>query len=407
MDSSALFYPSSSSIEFPSRKRIFDEELILKLESLTISKRKKLSDNISIILSNFPSQITLNQPNFIFKSQRRDWSSLPSDLLLCLVRLLDSMSDFASFRRVCKSWHDISAPSHYALASQPPLLLCTRFPDFSKAIFDISRQKFCKSFSYKSPSTLCYSHGFLISKSSLSSGFSLQNIFNGAQISLPNASEPFKRIRFSSSPISLNCTAVLIRPNESSLQFCQLGDSEWRIIAKQNIEETFDDLLFLNGKLYALMNTKNLVLIDLYSLKMKYLGDDDEINKSRNENDTNNNRWMLAECSGHLLRVMINNSQGLSAFRWDFKYDKWVEVLSLNGKSLFFSSGGFGGCISPNGNGIIRANCVYYIGYRNDRYYELSFSGRKTVHLFSKGSHSLAKGLSISNPPVWIFPSLC
>ncbi|KAJ4773605.1 hypothetical protein LUZ62_057862 [Rhynchospora pubera] len=382
------------------------DELLQSLEEIEITKRRRLStDPIHKITSQETSSENSNDDgsNCMNVDQERDWSSLTPDLLIEILRLFGSMRDFMAFREVCRSWRRVAAPTRYALARQPPLFLCTGFQVSSEGFIDMNclRLHILKLRQpHRVPCTLGYSHGFLISTIGLDyfdQTILLRNLFTGAEFLLPKTTEAFQRVRLSASPLSSECLVILFAPGDSIVQFCWSGQSHWRI-GCIGPDEVLDDMLFLNGKLYALTNGKKLLSVDPFSWKVAVLGVDDEI--SREESTNSVSKWVLAECNGQLLLIGYLSLGGLRLYKWDNKSSKWASTSSLDGCAMFLSFGGFAGSIVPSGSRI-RANCIYYFDHDRDGFYEYSLDDKILRYPFRY--YGLQKGCM----PVWVLPSLC
>lgn len=177
-------------------------------------------------------------------------------------------------------------------------------------------------------------------------------------------------------------------------------------MAFANLPHVFEDMLFVDGTLYALVNDLRLAIVELSdtSLELSFLGE--EMN---DESRPTGERLMLGECGGEVLLICQDNSETMvcRVFRWISGERKWVMITSLGGRTLFLGFHGFAACIGPDYPGI-RGDCVYAAGPRLGEWHEYSLADGTCDVRYAEypGAPSLNNNSPV-RPPVWIFPSLC
>jgi hypothetical protein len=168
----------------------------------------------------------------------------------------------------------------------------------------------------------------------------------------------------------------------------------------------FEDMLFIDDTLYALVNGLRLAIVELSdtSLELSFLGE--ELNA---ETRPEGSQFMLGECGGEVLLISQDHREMMSChvFRWMSGERKWATVTSLGGRTLFLGFHGFAACIGPDCPGI-QGDCVYAAGPRLGEWREYSLADGTCAVRYADypGAPSLNNNLSV-RPPVWIFPSLC
>ncbi|RLM87022.1 hypothetical protein C2845_PM04G21280 [Panicum miliaceum] len=335
--------------------------------------------------------------------------SPPPDVLPDIASRLTSLEDFFALRASCRAYRALLPPSRGVLASQSPLLLVALFPSFSEALFHLSLRRlhrFRLPWGHHLPPsrhTLLYAHGYLVTATTVSSHYPprllLLHLFSGVQIRLPKVPAPFTRVI-----LSEDLAVVLFLPGRPTVQHCHLGDALWRVVCA-DAPDVVDDMLFVDGTLYALVNGLRLAIVELSenSLELSYLGGDlDDESRSVGE------LFRLGECGGDVLLISEDHEMmDYRVFQWVSEEGKWASVTSLGGRTLFLGYDGFASCLGPDYPGI-RGDCLYAAGLRLGEWHEYSLTnGTCDVRYAEYPGAPPLNNSSPARPPVWVFPSLC
>lgn len=175
-------------------------------------------------------------------------------------------------------------------------------------------------------------------------------------------------------------------------------------MATADAPHVFDDLIFVDGTLYALVGLRLATLeLSESSLELSFLGGEyDEENRPVGE------RFMLGECDGEVLLISEEQAETVvyRVFRWVPEEGKWVMITSLGGRTLFLGFHGFAACVGP-GFPEIRGDCIYAAGRRLGEWYEYSLvNGTCDVCYAEYAGAPPLNSDSPLRPPVWVFPSL-
>ncbi|KAF7073777.1 hypothetical protein CFC21_078722 [Triticum aestivum] len=334
--------------------------------------------------------------------------SPPPDLLPDIARRLTSLEDFFSLRASCRDYRALLPASRPHLASQAPLLLVSLYPSFAEALFHPRLRRlhrFRLPWGHHLPPsrlTLLYAHGFLVTATTAAAQYPprllLLHLFTGDQQRLPRVPTPFSR-----AILSADLLVVLFLPGRSTVQHCRPGDALWRV-ATADAPHVFDDLIFVDATLYALVGLRLATLeLSESSLELSFLGGEyDEENRPVGE------RFMLGECDGEVLLISEEQAETVvyRVFRWVPGEGKWVMITSLGGRTLFLGFHGFAACIGP-GFPEIRGDCIYAAGRRLGEWFEYSLVNGTCDVCYAEyvGAPPLNSDSPL-RPPVWVFPSL-
>ena len=336
--------------------------------------------------------------------------SPPLDLIPDITSRLTSLEDFFALRASCRAYRAVLPPSRGALACQSPLLLVALFPSFSEALFHLSLRRlhrFRLPWGHHLPPsrrTLHYAHGYLVTATTASSHYPprllLLHLFSGEQLRLPKVPAPFTRVI-----ISDDLAAVLFLPGRPNVQHCHPGDALWRV-ATADAPHVVDDMLFVDGTLYALVNGLRLATVELSDslLELSFLGEEVD-----DDSKPAGGQFTLGECGGDVLLISQDHTEMMlyHVYRWVFEVGKWVSITSLGERTLFLGFFGFAACIGSYYPGI-RGDCLYAAGPRLGEWHEHSLAdGTCDVHYADYPGAPPLNNNSPIRPPVWVFPSLC
>uniref|UniRef100_A0A0E0BM10 KIB1-4 beta-propeller domain-containing protein n=1 Tax=Oryza glumipatula TaxID=40148 RepID=A0A0E0BM10_9ORYZ len=269
-------------------------------------------------------------------------SSSPSlDLIPYIARRLTSLEDFFSLRA------SYLPASRRLLASQSPLLLVSLYPSFAEALFHPRLRRlhrFRLPWGHHLPPsryTLLYAHGFLVTATH-------------RRQQLPAKAPPPPPLHRRAAPPPQGLRALLPRhphggpprPGPATVQHCHPGDALWRV-ASAPAPHVFDELISVNGTLYALVGLRLATLeLSESSLELSFLGK------------------VLLISVEHEERVVYR------VFRWE---RKWEMITNLGGRSLFLGLDGFAACVDEDHPGVGR-DCLYAAGRRLGEWHEYSLA---------------------------------
>ncbi|CAN6218466.1 unnamed protein product [Urochloa humidicola] len=333
--------------------------------------------------------------------------SPPPDVVPDIASRLTSLEDFFALRASCRAYRALLPPSRGILASQSPLLLVALFPSFTEALFHLSLRRLHR---FRLPwahhlslsrRTLLYAHGYLVTATDhYPARLLLLHLFSGEQVRLPKVPAPFSRVILSD-----DLVAVLFRPGSPTVQHYHLGDALWRVACTDALH-VIDDMLFVDGTLYALVNGLHLATVELSdnSLELTFLGGelDDESRPA-------GGMFRLGECGGEVLLISEDHTEVMvyHVFRWMSEEGKWASVTSLGRRTLFFNYDGFASCLRPDHPGV-RGDCLYAADRRLGEWHEYCLAdGTCDVRYAEYPGAPPLNNRSPARPPIWVFPSLC
>uniref|UniRef100_A0A0E0EU37 Protein TILLER ANGLE CONTROL 1 n=1 Tax=Oryza meridionalis TaxID=40149 RepID=A0A0E0EU37_9ORYZ len=288
-------------------------------------------------------------------------SSSPSlDLIPDIARRLTSLEDFFSLRASCRAYRALLPASRRLLASQSPLLLVSLYPSFAEALFHPRLRRlhrFRLPWGHHLPPsryTLLYAHGFLVTATTAANNYPprllLLRLFTGEQLRLPRVFAPFSRVI-----LTADLLVVIFLPGRATVQHCRPGDALWRM-ASAPAPHVFDDLISVNGTLYALVGLRLATLeLSESSLELSFLGGEHD-DANRPEGD----RFMLGECGGEVLLISVEHEERVvyRVFRWVSEKRKWEMITNLGGRSLFLGLDGFAACVDQDHPGWVHRRSI-------------------------------------------------
>ncbi|BAT15192.1 Os11g0670800, partial [Oryza sativa Japonica Group] len=112
--------------------------------------------------------------------------------------------------------------------------------------------------------TLLYAHGFL---TTAANNYPPRLLFTCEQLRLPKVFAPFSRVI-----LTADLLVVIFLAGRATVQHCHPGDALWRV-ASAPAPQVFDDLISVNGTLYALVGLRLATLeLSESSLELSFLG---------------------------------------------------------------------------------------------------------------------------------------
>ncbi|KAL6174649.1 hypothetical protein ACLB2K_051295 [Fragaria x ananassa] len=169
-----------------------------------------------------------------------DWSNLPEDLLISIVKRAVSMVDVFSFAAVCRSWRSVATKEDFTslVKQQVPLLLALSDDESSNELHNLTKDKLSEVHIPEATGKRYYSSnlGWIMTVSPGDTKVSMFNPFKiNSQIELPDINEwPWhflKKFVLSSSPSWTSDYIVMVLSQRSTLEFCRPGDKQWTSIA--------------------------------------------------------------------------------------------------------------------------------------------------------------------------------
>ncbi|XP_043700424.1 F-box/kelch-repeat protein At1g57790-like [Telopea speciosissima] len=285
--------------------------------------------------------------------KQRPWSDLPTDLLKLIETNL-TLEDSIRFSYVCKNWNSLDR-SHRVINQTPILLFHPINDDAICEFFDPSQRK---SYFHQVPELLnavIYSSKddwLLVSNNIL--GIYLLNPFTNSKIDLPYFDpEQFQELEvtLSCAPTSPAFMVFAIRDTYPdtlpgvTINIWHFGDSQWTTINHFYQDELLQFAVygltpfFCNGLFYCL-NTHNFNMIGVFDPK-EYTWSILPVPPPMPIRFTDlNYMWravFMAEFKGELLFVHMLYPRNPNIFKLDLYENRWVEIRSLEGETLFVS----------------------------------------------------------------------
>ncbi|GJM99323.1 hypothetical protein PR202_ga16413 [Eleusine coracana subsp. coracana] len=140
-------------------------------------------------------------------------------------------------------------------------------------------------------------------------------------------------------------------PGKATIQHCHPGDTLWHM-AYANPPHVFEDMLFVDGTLYVLVNDLRLAIVPLSytSLELSFLGE---------ESRPAGERFMLEGGRKEVLLISQDNCETIvcRVFCWVYGERKWGMITIFSRQTLFLGLHGFATCIGPADSPGIRGDC--------------------------------------------------
>ncbi|XP_043725596.1 putative F-box protein At5g55150 [Telopea speciosissima] len=254
----------------------------------------------------------------------------------------------------------------------------------------------------------------------------------------PEQSSPnyIRRAMLLSPPSAANnldgdCLVVAIF-NTHSLAFCRAGDRAWTPIAiaiaikNRRTGKYFEDIIFYDGKLYAITLNYDRILVELVPHPKETSCNIAPPAAAEEEEEKDHHNYpksvYLVECVGELLMVIkwgifvwgseIPETNKLKIFKLDLQDRCWIKVEDLGDQMLFIGTNtGFSVSAALVDHRLFKGNCIYFI----DEYYShltrgILFGDNAThelgvFHLKDnrcEKSYLLDYSRSSLSPPIWL-----
>ncbi|AES69472.1 putative F-box domain-containing protein [Medicago truncatula] len=355
-----------------------------------------------------------------------DWSDLPKELLNMISQRIDIEIDLIRFRSVCSNWRRSSSVSdhHLSLTINFPLLkslsdsTITSFCCLSKrSIFLIKQQpppqqqtlirpwlvRITQNSSGKTKLNCPLTH---ISHLSSSTSFHLPRLIDFNKLSVLHLGTDFITDEFTSNSVLLPQKVISIGKHSlvlgilknctPQLMLFRCGNEPWEWI--YDISTTSGDICVFKGQCYAVDKFGRTVMI----------GPDSTVQLVAEHVVHGGDRKLLVESDGELLLVDIYESLhfNIKVFRFHEKEKKWVNLMNLGDRVLFFGKG-TSFSASASDLCVSKGNCIIFIDDAITNYWMQGGNG--VYHLdqgrVSSVSHYHEYFNLFSPPPDWILKS--
>ncbi|XP_077219442.1 F-box protein SKIP23-like [Tasmannia lanceolata] len=278
-------------------------------------------------------------------SSMGEWSELPNEILILILKLLPLIFDHLQFGSVCKSWHRAMVENRPWLLSRrqlPFLMLPDKERTQIRQFFSLSENKLYDINLPEFNGKWCCasSNGWLITVDE-SSNVSLLNPFSRIQIQLPSLNK-FKyhqyeanpdfpsnyeyifKVVLSANPLSTpNYIVVAIVTTMLRLSFYKPGNETWTTV--ETPWEPFADVICYRGQFYAINHFGVVVLCDFASSDLPKFTVVMPEPPYRGRND----KVYLVESAGELLKV-------IRYYDWNPELDRYYEVDADEDEDLRF-----------------------------------------------------------------------
>ncbi|KAE8798425.1 hypothetical protein D1007_26288 [Hordeum vulgare] len=298
------------------------------------------------------------------------------ELISQIASRLTTLHDFFALRA---TYRDLLPPSPSSLASQAPHLLLV---PGSRALFHLPLRRHLRfrlplplpDTDPTAPAAAFYSLGCRVAIVSPSHhDLSFVHLLTGEQFRLPHPPADFCRLLLSGDLVLAFLPTV-----GHVLQYCRLGDAEWRM-ASCSESYVLEDLIFVKGTLHALVRSQDagglcyrlavVKLSDTNSVEFTFLG-----GRLDTQAAHESSYFCLAECLDELLLVGATGDtpEKFHVFRWQSGdgEGRWTRTASLGGCTMFLSYFHFANRMRYFG-GFFFASCLGpdHPGFRRDYLY--------------------------------------
>jgi hypothetical protein len=121
------------------------------------------------------------------------------------------------------------------------------------------------------------------------------------------------------------------------------------------------DMRFVNGVLYALLNTCQLTVVELMDTKVQLVPLSGEVDKCVRDAWMESRDFTLGECAGEPLLIFKFKTLvelTYKVFRWSSGDGRWLRTTNLRGGTIFMSTNDFDAWLGPDSTGV-RGDCIY------------------------------------------------
>ncbi|KAJ4807441.1 hypothetical protein LUZ62_020007 [Rhynchospora pubera] len=377
------------------------------------STRRSSSLSATLPRAPIPAPGRLRAPPVLLTMQRRkmrrDWSSLPDDVITVISTKTTTYSMYVHLRAVCTAWRRVLPPHPRHLPPQIPWLLLPQNPpqSSSRAGRDDSRISFydlsqSKTYRFELPflrGKRIYgsSYGWLVLKHDYSVWLlnpitrriidlpPINKVPNGSS-SLPRSEHPHQhctqKVMLTCSPSERDCIVVACSaattPNWE-LVFCRIGDTQWTGLKQRVLRKRLLDFTVHNNSVYTVNNNKEVSVYNLQTLATWTYPTPIKYCPARNQI----NLVVDGESDGPLV---INSPEYLGYGKKDkfhvYKYigNEWCRVMDIGKRMLFLT----------------RDNCTI-LQFEEENGNKLYYEGESTGDLLTSTNDSYHIGIGRVN----------
>ncbi|KAG8374959.1 hypothetical protein BUALT_Bualt10G0049900 [Buddleja alternifolia] len=361
-----------------------------------------------------------------------DWADLPTQLSAVIANRLTSIHDYLSFRGVCSSWRLRATFDNFdrSFARVPWLMYVTsgeRIKGFLGPLvprianfYDVSMNK-----TYNFPQTVGRSY------------FSLFDVYLThpmwrIRIELPSidtfpadthgdgaSALSIRKMVLSNSPtLKSGLIVMVVWGKDGQLGFSRPGDSSWTVMDLW--DETFSDIIYHNGRLYALDDSRRVVECDIHGPNPTQICQVFSLQPDFDPDLTLNERqklYLVETSEKFLIISRVSNIYKTLSFKF-FEFDlidgRHNEVHDLGNKTLFL---GFNSslCVELSVWDEVRPNCIYFTDqsrlYKDSVVDQLGLYKDRDVNVYcltDRSINSFDYGISeiVREPATWVVPSV-
>ncbi|KAG8374961.1 hypothetical protein BUALT_Bualt10G0050100 [Buddleja alternifolia] len=361
-----------------------------------------------------------------------EWADLPIELSAVIANHVTSIYDYISFRGVCKSWRSAATFDNFdrAFPRLPGLMYVTKeqkeenwkkenrclrsyhVPNIVNFL-DVSMNKTYKISDFPPTAERRYvsCRGWILSvwgvdvhlthpvwriRIELPTTNTFSSLINTSHSHDGNGISISKMVLSDSPTLKVDLVVMVIWGGDNQLGFSRPGDSSWTVIAASD-DEKFSDIIYHNGRLYALDVNRRIVECDIHGPNPTQIRQVFSLPSYDPDFSMVARRctWYLVETSGKFLIVARHfGTSRCRIFELDLKGGIHKEVDDLGNKALFLGCNS-SLCVELSTWNEIKPNCIY-------------FSDVNVYCLSDKGFHRFvyrsAAG-SIPAPATWVMPS--
>ncbi|KAL6997663.1 hypothetical protein U1Q18_007789 [Sarracenia purpurea var. burkii] len=370
-----------------------------------------------------------------------DWTQIPYDLISMIANRIPAIEDFLALSAVCRSWRSVYVHKSWSPAPVFPWLMLSESRDnqSTRAFFS-----FHKNRRYLLP--LPEAHGRRCWGSScgwiVTIGLDLQihllNPITRNRIDLPPQST------FSRQPIIGNphwfrthfihkafvfnrqfrteddLLVMAIHGQNNHLAFSRPGYNSW-VTVETSFPCLFKDVTVFDGKIFAVCNSGNLVLVENVDVDDNGSPTARQIASPPNFAD-GQEKLYLVESSGELLMLCRRRTRSIvdfsletisfDAYRFDFDDEVWVGLGGLGDRALFIGDNN-SLSISSVDDANCDANCIYFTDDDSERWpVDEDDHGKSDIGMYNMADRSIrfldfGEDFAIHySCPVWVSPAV-
>ncbi|KAF5177001.1 Ubiquitin-protein ligase protein [Thalictrum thalictroides] len=388
-----------------------------------------------------------------------DWSKIPEDVLVLILKRLPTICDAFGLAQVCKSWASIVLSPYNISLPKPPFLMLSESNIEEEEEKDVDTSIPRRGFIGINNSK-CYklhlpelhqnrnilSTGNWLAFINMELEISILNLFSKTQIPLPSQytlpdqwpmefEEDYtlyhvrngfiKKIVLSTPPKSQSnnshidldgVVAMVIFGSQRQLAIARPGDKSWVPVQTQiPAVAAVDNVIFFNNRFYSVNCRGKVAFYDIDCNPPQatlVLGDFKDACSVE--------KYYLVEWLGELLLVAkycdilddepYYDTVKFEVYKLDFDNLAWEEVKSLGQHSLFLGFNTSRSLLASDSTSTFRRNCIYFTDDNSMHYIGVGVEGGHDMGVFDLEDgtitpHYTGKSTSFHSPPLWIIPN--